>query len=83
MQTCDHCRQILIIGLTGALHENGTNTPDIECLNCGQINEAVHSAYEALDTPSGDCVMCGVDYGTTMRKDGLYYCHRCWQVWNS
>lgn len=81
MQACTHCHIRLIIGLTGELQENGTNSPDIVCQNCGQINEANQPAFEDhIDT---DCVMCGVDYGTRMHIDDRYYCTRCWEIWNS
>lgn len=38
----------------------------------------------SMELPSYEwCVMCGQEYGTALRKDGKYYCSRCWQVWNS
>ena len=29
------------------------------------------------------CVMCGVEWGTSSRDDGKYYCSMCWTVWKS
>lgn len=83
MQSCSNCRQILIIGLTASLHENGTNSPDIECLNCQQLNEPRAAAYEPLPQDDEDCVMCGANWKPIMRADGRYYCSYCWTVWNS
>lgn len=81
MQNCTHCHIPLIISITGELLDNGTNSPDIVCKNCGQVNEAAQAAY--TDKPTFDCVMCGQEWETHMRSDGRYYCARCWQVWNS
>ncbi len=29
------------------------------------------------------CVMCGREWGTSVRKDGKSYCTMCWTIWNS
>jgi len=81
MQTCEHCGQYLIIGFTAEIDRDGSNSPDIVCTNCGQLNTPKLDVYEQkTDTM---CVMCGVDYGTLERRDGKYYCTHCWGVWNS
>jgi hypothetical protein len=80
MQNCEHCYIRLIISIAGELRENGTDSPDIVCQNCGQVNEAVKPAYGFEDD---SCVTCGVEYGTHLRSNGRYYCTWCWIVWNS
>jgi len=37
-----------------------------------------------LEQPSSEwCVMCGQEWGTSLRADNKYYCATCWTIWNS
>jgi len=81
MQNCSHCGMMLLIGISGHLVENGTNSPDIRCENCGQINEPRKAAYS--EPSEMECDMCGKIGGVRDRGDGHWMCGSCWQAWNS
>jgi len=81
MQECTHCRIRLIIGITGELLDNGTNSPDIVCQNCGQVNQASRPAYS--EPSEMECDMCGKIGGVRDRGNDLWMCAHCYTVWNS
>jgi len=80
MQLCNHCQIRLIIGITGELLDNGTNSPNIVCQHCGEVNQATRAAY--ISEPSEmECEMCGKE-GAHERGNGIWMCGHCWTTWN-
>jgi len=63
------------------------------CYNChlmhyGHIRQSAEQTVFYFDenrevSPDEYCVMCGKEWGTSLRSDGKYYCATCWGVWNS
>lgn len=48
-----------------------------------QLDEIYEDIYPAEISETGDCVMCGREWGTALRSDGRFYCPQCWAIWNS
>jgi len=68
---CPRCRKNRIKG------------PFKHCWTCNQellYGKHIQQTNE-LDINETECDMCGKE-GATLRKDGKYYCSRCWQEWN-
>lgn len=57
------------------------------CDQCADAWAKATDDRESFDDGESDgspmCVMCGKEWGTSIRKDGKFYCSHCWMVWTS